>query len=290
MQPSQPAETGGHTRTRLAVWALMFGNIATGLCILAPAAMLAELAAGLDVTIRDAGLLMTYGSALACIGSPVMAWVTSRIDRRILLVVTLAIVAGGQAASAFAPDYATLLAVRLLMLVAVVIYTPQAASTTAMIVAEKDRASAVSFVFVGWTLAIAGGMPVATSLAAHLGWREAYLALSAATALICILLMIGLPSRLQGIAISFRSWINIGHNPQILLLLLSTILVATGSFVITTYLGPLISRLADGGPTEIAFFFAIFGIMNLVGNVAVTRIVMGLGASLTSLVSIVLIG
>ncbi|MGE3147579.1 MAG: MFS transporter, partial [Pseudorhodoplanes sp.] len=49
------------------------------------------------------------------------------------------------------------------------------------------------------------------------------------------------------------------------------------------------SRLADGGPTEIAFFFAIFGIMNLVGNVAVTRIVMGLGASLTSLVSIVMI-
>jgi len=37
--------------------ALMLGNFVTGCSVLAPAGMLAELATGLDVTIRDAGLL-----------------------------------------------------------------------------------------------------------------------------------------------------------------------------------------------------------------------------------------
>jgi MFS family permease len=44
-----------------------------------------------------------------------MAWLTTRIDRRFLLVVTLAAVALGQGASALAPNYAVILIVRLAM-------------------------------------------------------------------------------------------------------------------------------------------------------------------------------
>src|SRR3954447_24209866 len=89
--------------------ALMLGNFVTGCAVLAPAGMLAELAAGLDVTIRDAGLLITYGAVVLCLGSPLTAWLTSRIERRTLLMVTLAMFAVANAASAFAPGYASLL-------------------------------------------------------------------------------------------------------------------------------------------------------------------------------------
>ena len=54
---------------------------------------------GLHVGIHDTGLLVTYGAVVLCIGSPVMAWLMTRIDRRALLVATLAILAAGQAAS-----------------------------------------------------------------------------------------------------------------------------------------------------------------------------------------------
>ena len=79
---------------------LMLGNVVTGLSILGPAGMLADLARGLHVGIHDTGLLVTYGAIVLCIGSPVMAWLTTRVDRRALLVATLAILAAGQAASA----------------------------------------------------------------------------------------------------------------------------------------------------------------------------------------------
>ena len=39
----------------------MLGNFVTGTSVLAPAGMLPDLAAGLGVTIRDAGLLITFG-------------------------------------------------------------------------------------------------------------------------------------------------------------------------------------------------------------------------------------
>ena len=100
---------GGALQRRFAPTALMFGNIVTGTSVFAPAAMLPELSSGLDVTVRGAGLLITFGAMVLCIGSPLTAWLTSRIERRMLLGGTLAVLALANAASAFAPDFASLL-------------------------------------------------------------------------------------------------------------------------------------------------------------------------------------
>ncbi len=127
---------------RFASTALMLGNFVNGTAVLAPAGMLSELSAGLGVTIRDAGLLITFGAIVLCIGSPLTAWLTSRIERRALLTATLAVLAVANAASAFAPDYATLLVVRLIMLAIGALYTPQAAGTAALIGAQPMAASA----------------------------------------------------------------------------------------------------------------------------------------------------
>ena len=85
-------------------------------------------------------LLITFGAIVLCVGSPLTAWLTSRIERRTLLTATLAVLALTNAASAFAPDYASLLVIRLVMLAVGALYTPQAAGTGALIVpAEKAR-------------------------------------------------------------------------------------------------------------------------------------------------------
>ena len=126
-----------HLDRRFAPTALMLGNIVTGCSVLAPAGMLGELSSGLDVSITTAGLLITFGAIVLCIGSPLTAWLTSRIERRTLLAATLAMLALTNIASAFAPDYASLLVIRLVMLAVGALYTPQAAGT-----AGADRAGA----------------------------------------------------------------------------------------------------------------------------------------------------
>src|SRR3954464_13851813 len=97
----------GHIARRFAPTALMLGNVVTGCSVLAPAGMLGELSSGLDVSIRTAGLLVTFGAIVLCIGSPVTAWLTSGIERRTLLAATIAVLALANFASALAPDYAS---------------------------------------------------------------------------------------------------------------------------------------------------------------------------------------
>src|SRR4051812_42897103 len=118
-----------HTARRFAPTALMLGNFVTGCSVLAPAGMLVELSTELGVSIPEAGLLITWGAVILCVASPVTAWLTSRIERRTLLVATLAVFAISSAASALATSYAVLLALRLAMLAVGALYTPQAAGT-----------------------------------------------------------------------------------------------------------------------------------------------------------------
>src|SRR5262245_48535272 len=101
---------------RLSAVALMLGNLVCAVAIIGPAGMISDLAAGLSVSIRDAGLLMTFGAILLCFMSPLMVSFTSTLDRRRLLVVTMLVLAVGNVASALAPNYIALLILRLVML------------------------------------------------------------------------------------------------------------------------------------------------------------------------------
>jgi DHA1 family inner membrane transport protein len=281
---AEPLPTTILMHPHLPRYALMLGNFVVGLAILLPAGMLHELSSGLDVSIAQAGLLVTFGAVVLCFGSPLVAWITSRFDRRLLLGTTLAILALGHAASAFAPNYAILLTLRLVMLAVAAIYTPQAAGTVALIVPEKDRPSAIAFVFLGWSLAVAAGLPLVATVAAHLDWQATYGAIAAAAAIACVLLLLSLPHGLYGTPVSLRSWVAIFDNRLILLLLLLTVLQASSVFVLFIYFAPLLARLAHADATTIAVLFAIYGVAGFVGNVIAQRIVMRLNPLRTAAV------
>ena len=219
----------------------MLGNFANGTAVLAPAGMLSELSAGLDVTIRDAGLLITFGAVVLCIGSPLTAWLTSRIERRTLLTATLALIAVTNLASAFAPDYASLLIVRLIMLAVSALYTPQAAGTAALIVPPEKRGGTVAYIFLGWSLAAAIGLPLVTFIASRYGWRATYDSIGVAALFSFLLLAWRLPGGLVGAPVDLKTWVDVGRNRLILLLLLVTTLQIAGQFAVFTYMGPLLA-------------------------------------------------
>ena len=262
--------------------ALMLGNIVTGCSVLAPAGMLGELSSGLDISIRTAGLLITFGAIVLCIGSPVSAWLTSRIERRTLLTVTLAVLAFTNFASAFAPDYASLLVIRLVMLAVGALYTPQAAGTAGLIVPEQKRGSTIAYIFLGWSLAAAVGLPLITFIASRYGWRAVYGGIGVMGCISFLLLAWRLPGGLMGAPVDLKTWADVGRNRLIMLLLSITTLQMSGQFVVFTFMGPLLAKLTGAGPDAIALVFAGYGVCGFIGIAIATRIVDSWGAWKTS--------
>ena len=262
--------------------ALMLGNIVTGCSVLAPAGMLGELSSGLDVSIRTAGLLITFGAIVLCIGSPVSAWLTARIERRTLLTVTLAVLAFTNFASAFAPDYTSLLVIRLVMLAVGALYTPQAAGTAGLIVPEQKRGSTIAYIFLGWSLAAAVGLPLITFIASRYGWRAVYGGIGVMGCISFLLLAWRLPGGLMGAPVDLKTWADVGRNRLIMLLLSITTLQMSGQFVVFTFMGPLLAKLTGAGPDAIALVFACYGVCGFIGIAIATRIVDSWGAWKTS--------
>jgi predicted MFS family arabinose efflux permease len=267
-----------HLSARLA---LLSGNFVTGLSVLAPSGMLTQLSSDLGVTVHDAGLLVTYGAVVLCLGSPIVSWLTTRIGRRLLMSGTLAIIAAGHVVSAIADSYAAILAVRLVMLAFAAIYTPQAASTMALIVSEKDRPAALAFVFLGWSLAIAVGLPLITLFTAQFGWRETYVAIGVVAAVSAALNAASLPGRLQGHPLSLQSFVDIARSRTLMLILLITLFQMSGQFSITIYMAALVQEIANGGPAAAGILFLSLGAAGLIGNLAATRIVQFAGVRRT---------
>jgi DHA1 family inner membrane transport protein len=277
-----------HVHRRFAPTALMLGNVVTGCSVLAPAGMLIELSSDLAVTVRDAGLLITFGAVMLCVGSPLTAWLTSRIERRTLLTATLAVLALTNMASAFAPDYAGLLVIRLVMLAVGALYTPQAAGTAALIVPAEKRGSTIAYIFLGWSLAAAVGLPLITFIASRYGWRAVYGSIGLIGCLSFVLLAWRLPRGLVGAPVDLKTWMNVGRNRMIILLLLITTLQMSGQFVVFTFMAPLLTKLTQVGPDAVGLVFALYGIFGFVGIAIATRIVDSWGAWKTSVLFTVL--
>ncbi len=277
-----------HVARRFAPTALMLGNIVTGCSVLAPAGMLVELSGDLGISIRTAGLLITFGAIMLCIGSPLTAWLTSRIERRTLLTATLAVLALTNAASAFAPDYMSLLIIRLIMLAVGALYTPQAAGTAALIVPVERRGSTIAYIFLGWSLAAAIGLPLITFVASRYGWRTVYGGIGVMGCVSFLLLIWRLPRGLVGAPVDLKTWTDVGRNRMIILLLSITTLQMSGQFVVFTFMGPLLAKLTGAGPDAIGLVFACYGVFGFIGIAIATRIVDSWGAWKTSVLFTVL--
>lgn len=263
--------------------ALLFGNFVIGTAILAPGGMLAELSSGLAVSIRDAGLLITFGAVVLCICSPLSAWLTGSFDRRNLLGGILAFLALANVASAFAPNYAALMVLRLVMMAVAAPFTPQAAGAVALIMPVEKRGSTIAFIFLGWSLAAAAGLPLATLVASHFGWRAAYTGIGLLSLASFALVMWRIPGRLIGAQIDLKTWIALGRDPLVALLLSVTGLLMAGQFVVFTFMAPLLRRLANANPEAVALVFALYGVFGFIGNVVATRLVDSWGGYRTSL-------
>ena len=97
-----------------------------------------------------------------------------------------------------------------------------------------------------------------------------------------LLLAWRLPGGLLGAPVDLKTWIDVGRNRMILLLLLITTLQMSGQFVVFTFMGPLLAKLTGAGPDAIALVFAVYGAFGFLGVAIATQIVDSWGPYRTS--------
>jgi MFS transporter, DHA1 family, inner membrane transport protein len=276
----------GQVRAR---WALLFGNFVIGTGVLAPAGLINELSSAFSVDVPKAGSLIGYGAAVLCVEAPLLAFLTNRVDRRVLLTTALLLYVIGHLASALAPSFGVLLAVRLAMVGGAAVFTPQAASAIGLFIAPEHRAGSVAFIFLGWSVALAVGVPLASLSGAHFGWSATYLALAGASAVAATAVFATVPGGLVTPPLSIAAWKAVFRNRKVQLLLAVTCIFLAGQFTEYPFVAARLKSDVGANASTIAILFAVYGFAGVVGASIAAAAIDRLGGPRTTRISLVFV-
>jgi predicted MFS family arabinose efflux permease len=260
------------------LWALLFGNFVIGTGVMVVPGTLNVISQSMNVSVAVTGQLISAGALLMCIGAPLFASVVAGWDRRRLLALSMLWYAIFHAICAVMPDFASLLVVRVVTMISPAIFTPQAAACIGLLVPEQQRGRAITFVFLGWSVASVVGMPLGAYLGGTLGWRSAFGLVAVLSIISAAWVWRAMPNGVKPPALSRAAWAATLQSPALMTCVLVTTLYAAGQFVIFAYLAPYYKATLNISAFELSALFMWFGIFGLLGNMWMSRHVDRLGA------------
>ncbi len=271
------------------LWALLAGNFVIGTGVMVVPGTLNELSNSLQVSPATAGQLITAAAAVVCFGAPLLAAVVAGWDRRLLLACTMLWYAAGHLVATLMPSFGGLLAVRMLTVISPAIFTPQAAACVGLLVPLEQRGRAVTFVFLGWSMASVLGLPLGALIGGHFGWRTAFAAIAALSLLSAAWIWHQLPSGIRPPALTRAAWVQVLKSPLLMGVVAVTALQGSGQFVLMSYFAPVLRETIGADATTLGLVWGWFGVCGLLGNMLVSRSIDRVGAPRMVLVTTALI-
>ena len=213
-----------NSRTRIlpvALLALAIGAFGLGTTETIVMGLLPQLSAGLHVSIAQAGLLVSGYAIGVTIASPLVAILTNSLSRRATLLLTMAIFIAGNACSALAPTYTSLMLARVLTSFSHGTFYGAASIMAAQVVPPARRAEALSLVYIGLTLAMILGVPMGTVVAQMTSWRMAFWLICAVGVLAWTTMWLWIPQdRASGPAIPLSAQFRAMLHPLVVTMML----------------------------------------------------------------------
>jgi predicted MFS family arabinose efflux permease len=241
-----------------------------------------------------AGQTVTVFAITYALMAPVLASLTSVLDRRSVLVTVLVIFAAGNALSAAAPDFAVLLISRVVAGGAASLFAATASAVAARIAEPEWRGRALAIVYAGMTTAIALGVPIGNVIGDLASWRLAFAFITVLALISGLGVLTSLPTLPGNAGARLRTRLSVVGARRAPTALATTTLWVVGTFVVYTYLGTSLQTVSHADAAVRTWLLLAFGIGSLVGTLTGGRLAdrvpatVGLGATIGTL-AIVLI-
>ncbi len=259
--------------------ALAIGAFGIGTTEFVVMGMLPQIADGLGVSVSAVGLLISAYAVGVVIGAPTLTALGVRYPPRQTLVALMVVFTVGNALSALAPTYETLVAARVVAALAHGSFFGVGAVAARRLVPPDRATQAISLMFTGLTLANVVGVPLGTFVAQQLSWRLVL----GGVAVIGLVTIAGLLAWLPGGAGErgdLRAELGAFRRPQVWLVLGLTMVGFAALFSVYSYVSPILTDVAGLSEGWVTPVLALFGVGTTLGTLAGGRLGDRLGLSL----------
>lgn len=254
-------------RSTLALLALAISAFAIGTTEFISVGLLPLISKDLHITVTTAGLTVSLYALGVMFGAPILTSLTSNMSRKSLLLWIMIVFIAGNTLAASATGIGVLLTARVISALAHGVFMSIGATIAADLVPENRRASAIAIMFTGLTVATVTGVPFGTFIGQHFGWRFAFIIIVAIGIIAFLGNSILVPSDLQkATRTTFRDQIKLVTNGRLLLVFIITALGYGGTFVVFTYLSPLLQQVTGFKEGTVAVILLVYGVAIAIGN------------------------
>jgi predicted MFS family arabinose efflux permease len=256
----------------LSTWRLVIlavGTFVLGVDGFVLAGLLPAVARDLHVSVAQAGQLTTAFAIAYALGSPVIAIVMGRFDRRAVVGGGMAVFLLGMVGQALGSTYGVVVAGRVLSALGAAAFQANAYAVVGVLSSPGRRARSLAMVGAGSSLAIVAGVPVGALVGQQIGWRATLWGI-AGMAAVAAALCLALPAVKLPTA-SLRERFRILRAPSMLLLLCGTALQLVPQYAVIGYIAPILGTQGrTATPTLLALI--VFGAAFFTGNRLVGRL------------------
>ncbi|MFJ1449643.1 MFS transporter [Bacillus halotolerans] len=250
-----------------ALLALAISAFAIGTTEFISVGLLPLISDDLHIPVTTAGLTVSLYALGVTFGAPILTSLTSSMSRKTLLLWIMIIFIAGNTMATSASSIGILLAARVISAFSHGVFMSIGSTIAADLVPENKRASAISIMFTGLTVATVTGVPFGTFIGQQLGWRFAFMVIIAVGIIAVIANGILVPSNLRkGTKTTMRDQLKLVTNGRLLLLFVITALGYGGTFVVFTYLSPLLQEVTGFKAGTVAIILLVYGIAIAIGN------------------------
>ncbi|GJG97987.1 MFS transporter [Cupriavidus pauculus] len=254
-------------RKTMTLLALALGTFSIGTSEFASMGLLQQFASGLDLELTTATHAIEAYALGVVLGGPAVTILAAKLNRKHLLLALMGVFVLGNVLSSMATGLVSFTLARFLSGIPQGAYFGAGAVVASYIVGPGQGGRAFALVMTGLTVATIVGSPLATLMGQTLGWRNAYLAVSALGLLSLVALLAWVPrsSALDGGPVLQE--LRALNRPAVWSMVVVAALGVASIFAVYTFVGPLVTDGARLGEGWIPVALGIFGVGMTVGNV-----------------------
>lgn len=229
--------------------------------------LLPNIAKTFNISIELASITISGYAIGVAFGAPILTILTNKLNRKTLLLLLMLIFTLGNLVASVSNNFYVFMGARIFTSFSHGVFFSIAGVIASTLVSDNKKASAISKVFTGLTIATITGVPIGTYIGNSFNWRLSFMLITILGFISLIAIYIVLPSKLNLTVSSMKiSQIKILANKKIALTYLATIFGYGGTFVMYTYVSSIIEKVMGFNNNFVSIILLFYGITLAIGN------------------------
>ncbi|MGG3963858.1 MFS transporter [Heyndrickxia faecalis] len=228
--------------------------------------ILDNISESLGITLAAAGQLITIFSLVYAIFTPVLMAITSRMDKRKLMIYSLGLFVIGNILAFVLPGYGFFIVSRIIMALGAGMVVVTALTIAEKIAPKGKKASAIATVIMGLTASLIIGVPLGRMTSEILGWKAVFGGIALLGLVAMVIISLTIPKIQAEKLTPLNQQLALLKKPKVVLGLAITFFWLGGYSIAYTYLSPYLLNISGVSDKLLSSVLLIFGIASLVGS------------------------